>query len=678
MNKQPSRKLHRAFPKWMPTDLIEKCGGSVSTCFRFSDGERLVLRKRKPILPSVWTERHRVLRLSSIPGKWRHSVTPYIPDILDTAVYPGIETIIIMKSPQTSGTEAGFNILGYATDYLPGPAMIVFPDKETAKDNAQDRILPMYEDSPRLRGYLTGKSHDETSIKINLRHMAIYLGWSGSVSRLGNKPIRTLILDELDKYQDNRKEASSENLAEQRTKTWRGRRIKFKISTPTVETGAITVAFREEAHARFDWWVSCPQCGALQLMKFDNIRWSDDVENPEDVLRDKPAYYACEHCHSHWNDLDRDLAVRQGQWVERSSGQELFTHIKTHKVSKVGFHIPSWISTFVSLSEVANAFLVYEKSKKLMDLKAFMNQYKAEPWSPEYASRDEFAILALCDDRPRGIVPSPVHGEPRVAALVAGVDTQKKYFRYVIRAFGYGSNEESWLIAHGQVPTFAALDEVLWKSVYADAEGNAYTVRAAVIDAMGAPGRTKAVYTWCSNHHKRAMPYQGKQNIEGIIRYTPLTFFPDNKGAKVKIPNGIVLRRADTTFFKSDLAEKLSIVAGDPGTFWLHENTGARETIKGGNITGVLADYAKEMCAEVFNPETLVWENPKQRANHYWDCEIMAAVAAWELKLRYLRPPVAKETTAMSKANRAIVKGAQGAMSMSPAERIAKMRGRKS
>jgi hypothetical protein len=49
------------------------------------------------------------------------------------------------------------------------------------------------------------------------------------------------------------------------------------------------------------------------------------------------------------------------------------------------------------------------------------------------------------------------------------------------------------------------------------------------------------------------------------------------------------------------------------------------------------------MCAEVFNPESLTWENPKQRANHFWDCEVMCLVAAWELGLRNKRPPARED-----------------------------------
>ena len=272
----------------------------------------------------------------------------------------------------------------------------------------------------------------------------------------------------------------------------------------------------------------------------------------------------------------------------------------------------------------------------MKDLKNFMNQYKAEPWTEQYATRDEDAILSLCDERPMAIVPGSINDAPRVAALVAGIDTQATYFRYVIRAFGFGDEEESWLVQCGTAPTFAALDEIIWKRIYFDGDGNEYKVKAAVIDAMGAPGRTKQVYAWCAKR-RRAMAYQGKQTQAAPVAYSAIEYFPDNKGSKIKIPGGIFLRRVDTTFFKSDLAEKLSCVPGDPGTFWLHSNTYVRSS--GAKHTGILNEYAREMCAEVFNPETLVWENPKQRPNHFWDCEVMCLVGAWELKLRYKRPP---------------------------------------
>lgn len=630
------RSIRGAFPPWMPADLVDRCGRQLNISFEFSQAEKMVLRKRKPESPSLWASRHRVLRMSSIPGRWDHTFTPYLASLMDALRYPGVEVGILCKSPQTAGSEAGLNILGHAADHAPGPAMVVYPDRDTAREIARDRLLPMFEDSPRLRRHLSGSLGDESSIRINLRHMPIYLGWSGSVSRLGSKPIRLLILDEMDKYVNSTKEANSEALAEKRTITWRDRRLILKISTPTTENGPIWIAFNDEASARFDWQVVCPHCGGIQVMDFDHIRWPEEVRDPELVLKDRLAVYQCRHCPARWDDPDRIQAVRGGQWVERGSQLEIFTHLATHKPAKIGFHIPAWLSYFVSLSEIAHAFLKWKKSGRLADLKDFMNQFKAEPWTEVRAERQEDAILTLSDDRPRGLVPGPLNGLPRVAALVAGVDTQASYFRYVIRAYGYGSTEESWLVQAGTAPNFESLDQLLWRSVYSDTEGNEYRVKAAVIDAMGAPGRTKAVYAWCAKR-PRAMAYQGKQNLSTPIAYSPIEFYPDSRGQKIKIPGGILLRRVDTTFFKGDLAEKLSIAPGDPGTFWLHANTVERRVT--GESGGILMEYAREMCAEVFNPETLAWENPKNRPNHFWDCEVMALVAAWELGLRNRKSP---------------------------------------
>lgn len=133
----------------------------------------------------------------------------------------------------------------------------------------------------------------------------------------------------------------------------------------------------------------------------------------------------------------------------------------------------------------------------------------------------------------------------------------------------------------------------------------------------------------------------------------------------------MLLRRVDTTFFKGDLAEKLSVTPGDPGTFWLHANTGRGLGEEG----GLLADYAKEMCAEVFNPEKLVWENPHQRPNHFWDCEVMALVCAWELGIRnWEAPQEDADAQPAPMAAPAIPMPAQRPAPRSVADRLARLR----
>lgn len=618
-------------------------GGPIS--FHFSRGERKIMRRRKPIPVSEWAERHRIVEMSSIPGKWKNLFTPYLTGIMDAAGTPGVETVIICKSPQTGGSECGHNFVGWCIDRSPGPVMYVFPDEITARENARDRIIPMITGSTRLRDYMTGSGDDASSLRINLAHMPIYLGWSGSVSRLGNKPIRTLILDELDKYKNPKNEATSETLAEKRTTTWRTRRHIIKISTPTTEDGPIWTALTQEAGARFDYWVRCPHCGMAQLMDFERIDWpgknTDKEPSAEDVLTRRLAYYPCEHCGAVWDDGDRDRAVRKGEWRERTTGLNLAAHLAAHRPVKIGLHIPAWLSYFVSLSEIASASLKYKESGKLDDLKNLQNQYKAEPWKEEHVMRSEDAVLTLCDDRPRGAVPGPVDGKERVACLLAGVDTQgvneqKGYFRYIIRAFGYGDTEESWLVQCGAAPSFSALNDLLWNSEYATPDGLKYKVRACMIDAMG--GRTREVYSWAIRHRGRVYPWQGVRSLSQPYTPAPQEYFPDAKGNKIKIPGGLNLWRCDTTFFKSDLAHKLSIAPDDPGAFHLHDNAG-----------GILEQYARELCAEVWDDEKQAWTNPHGKPNHYWDCETMALALAFILNIRHRTRPEERPRTALKK-----------------------------
>lgn len=600
--------------------------------FRLAGGEMQAMRHNPPMPISQWAEKYRVVENSSIKGPWKNTFTHYLIGVMDAAGLPGVETVILCKSPQTGGSESGHNIVGYCIDRCPGPVLYVFPDELTARENAKDRIIPMITATPRLNAYLTGNDDDTSSLRVKLAHMVIYLGWSGSVARLGNKPIRVLILDELDKYSNPKNEASSESLAEKRCTTWKERKKIFKISTPTTEDGPIWRAYSEEANARFLYWVKCPHCGKMQVMQFERLMWpGKDTENEmpgEQVFAEKRAHYPCEECGACWTDADRDKAVRQGEWREERTGQDMYAYIAEMKPVKVGFHLPALNSYFVSMSEVARAYLRWKETGSMAALKDFNNQYLALPWKEQFEERNEDELGRLCDDRPSGMVPGPLPetpGEPRVSTLLMTVDTQKNWFRYVIRAWGFGRSKPSWLIRAGSVEHFEDLDEIL-ASRFADAQGNEYAVSKCMIDAMGT--RTAAVYAWAAQHKSVVMPWQGVQKLSTPYVMTPREYYPGANGKKIAIEGGLILWRCDTTFYKSMLAEKLMINPGDPGAFMLHSNED-----KG------LNQYFKEMCAEVYSDEAMGWINPHGRANHWWDCEVMQMALSDILHLENALPP---------------------------------------
>jgi phage terminase large subunit GpA-like protein len=618
--------------------------GSLGWKWVWRAGERAIFRHRAPVPVSQWAEKHRVVHLSSRPGPWLNAVTPYNAGIMDASFFPSVQVITEMKCPQSGGTEGVHNCVAYTIDRAPGPVLYVYPDEPTARENARDRIIPMLHASPRLAEYLTGLSDDLASLRLNLAHVTIYMAWSGSPARLGNKPIRYLVLDELDKFQNTRREARSENLAEKRVITW-GRRARiWKISTPTTVGGPIHAAYAK-SEVRFRYHVVCPECGCELLMDFERIRRDPDVADPEVIRSRGLAWYECQHCQARWTDVDRDMAVRAGLWRDEVEGLPLDASLEKFRPISIGFHLPAWISPFVSLADITAKALEYEQTQDMAVYKDLQNNFKAEPWEEQFEVRSEDAVLALCDDRPRGRVPGPLpraEEEPprgRVPCLLAGVDTQLRYFRYVIRAFGFGEEAESWLVQEGTAPTFESLDKLFWSSHYPDAEDRPHTVRAVIIDAMGDPTRTAQVYSWAARNRGRVFPSQGVHAPSVPVKFTSQEYFPGPKGERVRIPGGILLYGVDTTRFKGDLAHRLAVRPEDPGAFHLHANEG-----------NALESYAREMVAEVWNPEKMLWDNPRSRPNHAWDCEYLLWALHWMMGVAHFkRPEERKEKQARPK-----------------------------
>lgn len=625
-------------PTWWPCDYTAAIVGR-SHVYRMG-AERLRLRKPKRRPVSEWSERYRVLSQSSRPGPWRNSTARYLVGIMDAIDHPSVETVCFCKPPQSGGSEAVHNFVGSRIDMDPGEVLYIYPDDHTASLNSKDRIQPMLTASPRLSSYMTGADDDVSTRRIKLQHMVIYLASAQSASQLANKPCKYVIFDETDKYPTELKgEADPISLGRKRTTTYAHSRKMIELSTPTTERGQIWTSLRT-AQVVFHYWARCPHCGELQTMLFSSIKWDGGGSaDPEEVEAYGLAWYECRHCSRPWSDEERDDAVRRGEWRACSGGQELFKErdealgehrgmrlfeaLDAIQPKKIGFHIPAWVSPFVSLSECAAAFLKGQKDNT--KLKDFSNAYEAIPWKDVHAERKEAPILALRDDRPRGLVP----GGGVVAVLHATVDTQDNGFFYEIRAWGWGFAQDSWCVREGFIPAdwrkvapedlqersykyhpaFDALRQVLFEDAYMDADGTQYPVQFALIDAMG--HHTTDVYDFCRAHRGMIFPFKGEQKMATLYAWSDIDTYP---GTSRKIPGGIKLLRANVTHFKNMLSDRLAIDPADPGAWRYHAETDH--------------EWARMMCAEYKNEKTGKWECPSGRANHGWDCAVYHLVAA--------------------------------------------------
>jgi len=339
-------KIERGYA--LPTRRTED--GCLVIPVRFTRREQRMLRRKKMIAPSIWAERFRPSpRTSRFKGLWRNSNVPYLAGIMDASFFKSVEEIIVVAAPQSGKTEAVYTCLGYAADRRPGNAIITFPNETDAADNAKDRLKPMFEDSPRLREYLTGYSDDLGAKKISLQHMIIYMAWANSPSRLANRPAMYGYADEEEKFPvtASRKEGSPVDLLKKRLRTYRGMRKLWRTSSPSIERGSIWVALTEEAQLIFDYFVRCPVCGGFQKMEFGNddtkhgIKWTPGERDPLVIEATHSAWYQCLHCDAKWDTAMRDDAVRAGEWRDRAHGRSLFVALESVKPIRIGFHLPA-------------------------------------------------------------------------------------------------------------------------------------------------------------------------------------------------------------------------------------------------------------------------------------------------------------------------------------------------
>ncbi len=554
---------------------------------------------------SDWAAKYRVLTsdTSAEPGPWRNERTPYLTEVMDSlSPFNPVQHVVVIKGTQQGFTEGGVNMVGYVIDSWPGPVLYVMDTDSKARMLSKTKFKALF-DTPRLRDKLPPKRSRDASSSMLEREFAggfFRLTGANSSSGLRSYSAKVVIIDEVDAYPvDVDGEGDPTKLAKARADSFYNRKI-FEFSTPgELETSRITVSY-ERSDMR-EYHVVCPECGGLQILKWENLKFE---HNDEHQLIEEP-YYVCEHCGCR-------LEEHRKTWMMATENGAKWIPTRESKIR--GYRINSLYSPlgWLSWRQIAQEFLdasLELKRGNVQPMKAWQTTRMAKAWAGANAdSRGEETILRLCDDRPRGLVPSAAD------VLIMSVDTQKWGFWYVIRAWQFGAERNSWLVREGFVESFDALLEIA-DGHYEDVHKTAYKVRLRVIDSGGGRAdsgvsRTAEVYDFCSRH-RGWVPVKGSSGqMRAPLRYSNLEHFP---GTNKAIPGGLTLLMLDTAYFKDFLSGKLGVVPGDPGAYMLHS-----ETTK---------EYAGQMLAE-YKDDHGDWVCRAGRDNHYWDCEIYNLAAA--------------------------------------------------
>lgn len=505
----------------------------------------------------------------------------------------------------THNTEMAYNCLGYEMERSSDMALFVMADESSAKNQMNTRIIPMLEKSPQLARLKSSNPYDITQKGIALKHgFNLKIGWGTSLVSVASDPCRIVLIDEADKFD----QPVIFEEAKARTTTYAETCKIIVLSVPRMENGVLMQEFNACDEVR-DYHVPCPSCGVMEPMKLDNIKCPEG-QNYKQVRRHESAWYECPHCNAKWNDYKRQEALKSGEWVARTP---------VHRPKAVGFHFPSWISPFISLSEIAARWIKAKEALAKGDqepMRVFVNNIAAEAYVNEKSERKEDAILALRDDRPRGLAPKDL------SCLMLFADTQQKGLYYEVVAFGWGQSLETWQVREGYVETFEGLKQIAMSDEYLDIEGQRHVVEFAFIDSGGGTGttpkhsRTVEVYDFC-RLNPLFHPLKGRQTMTAPYKASKIDNYP---GTNRPIPGGLTLYNINVTYFKNHLATKLQVNPEDPGAW--HLNSEATE------------DYARQMCAE-YQDDRGHWQCPRNKANHFWDLGVYRLAAAEIVGVRF-------------------------------------------
>lgn len=383
---------------------------------------------------SEWADQHRKLSAkgASEPGPWRTSRVPFLREIMDALSdhHPARE-VILMKSTQVGGTEIGLNWAGYTIDSTPGPMLAVLPTIDVAEKWSKQRLASMIEESPRLRAKVApARSRDSgnTTLVKEFEGGLLILGGANSAASLSSMPVKKLLLDEVDRFPlEVEDEGDPVDLAEARQTSFAGRKT-FKISSPTIESlSRINKDWKRSDQRRY--WVPCPDCGEFQVLRFDNLKWTEG--NPDD------ARYACEHCGVLIAEHYKADMLERGTWrpdqPERSALGVLGFHIN-------GLYTPPGLGR--TWAEIARRWM--EVHRDPVRFKVFVNTILGEcyedpneklDWEELKARSEPYALRTV----PRGCL-----------MLTAGVDVQKDRLECTLA--GWGRNETCWVLDHIVLP----------------------------------------------------------------------------------------------------------------------------------------------------------------------------------------------------------------------------------
>lgn len=279
---------------------------------------------------SRWAAKRRIMG-NPFRGPYTTKYHPWAKEVHDSTASFNYS----QKGAQLGMSEVAINRALYTIDSLKRDVLYVLPTTRNAIDFSKARFAPALSMSPYLRSIFT----DTNSIGLKQAGSnTMYIRGSRGDSNLKSIPVSTLILDEVDEFDQKAIGLALTRLDGQLFKSV------FGLSTPTIADYGINKLYKDTTQEHFAF--KCPHCG-----RNTELIWPDCFELCGESVNDPDrhkSYIKCKECK---HKLDQELKpefLSKGFWQVMNPNSDT-----DHR----GFYINQLYSFTVSPGELATYYL---------------------------------------------------------------------------------------------------------------------------------------------------------------------------------------------------------------------------------------------------------------------------------------------------------------------------------
>lgn len=516
-------------------------------------------------------------------GRYHISRTPYVRGMIKAFASPYIEEIDLIWGRQTSKSTFIYNILCWAIDQSPGPAVMLFPIKELAQYTSKDRIQEQFNICRPVCAQKTKNPNDYATYEMKFKSMVLSLIWAGSGSQVMSRPVQYALLDEIDEMKRTVGEGESDPILSivEATSNFQNRKI-IKTSTPSLPEKQIWQAMKS-AQRTFEYWIACPYCGKRQILIWPQIKWPKQERDTEKII--PVTYYECIHCLKHFRNHEKIEALGQGQWRSRRNACDCILNdtitsisetisldetLEDHSIVHIASHLPKWYSPFAygAFEHGAKAFL--DAQGDYIKKRDWTKFWKAQPYVKTAQTAKYADILKNKIDIPPLICPADTK------ALIATVDPSQGGFWFMVVA--WREDESPHIVHYGFLPSWDDVTRLAFENTYLiqGTETRIHVWRFG-LDTGGSKYEadltmTQAAYIWLRDNSRQdiyGVKGAAKESKSGRrVTLSIIDKMPGHGGEA--IPGGIAVWIIDTSSFKDAIQYHLRLKEGKKGRLTFH------------------------------------------------------------------------------------------------------------